>query len=66
MQVETYTVTFDREGNPERGIVVCRTKEDARAWGSTSDPATVQALCAEDPIGRTAALQADGTIQLHA
>ena len=61
VRVETYTVTFDREGSPERGIVVCRTKDDARAWGSITDPDVLGALCAEDPIGRRAVLHADGT-----
>ena len=53
VRVETYTVTFDREGHPERGIVACRTKADARAWGSTFDTDALRALCAEDPIGRS-------------
>ncbi len=66
VRVETYTVTFDREGTPERGIVACRTKADARAWGSTFDTDALRALCAEDPIGRSATLQADGSIELFA
>ena len=64
VRVETYTVTFDREGSPERGIVVCRTKDDARAWGSITDPDALGELCAEDPIGHHAVLQADGTALL--
>ena len=66
VRIETYTVTFDRDGEPERGIVVCRTPDDARAWGSTGDPDTLRALRAGDPIGRTATLRRDGTIELGA
>ncbi len=58
-------MTFDREGTPERGIVACRTKDDARAWGSTVDPDVLRLLCAEDPIGCTATLQADRSIELR-
>jgi acetyl-CoA C-acetyltransferase len=65
VRVETYTVTFDREGNPERGIVACRTKDDARAWGSAVDPDVLRALWTQDPIGRTATLHADGSFELR-
>ena len=34
VRVETYTVTFDRDGRPERGIVVCRTPSGSRAWAN--------------------------------
>ena len=54
VRVETYTVTFDREGNPERGIVACRTADDSRAWGNIDDPDTLAQLCAEEGIGRPA------------
>jgi acetyl-CoA C-acetyltransferase len=65
VRVETYTVTFDREGNPERGIVACRTKDDARAWGSAVDADVLRALWTQDPIGRTATLHADGSFELR-
>ena len=61
MPVETYTVTFDREGTPERGIVACRTADDSRAWGNVTDADTLALLCAEEgdrPHRRTCA--ADG------
>ena len=34
VRIETYTVTFGRDGHPERGIVACRTADDSRAWGN--------------------------------
>ena len=64
VRVETYTVTFDREGNPERGIVACRTGGDNRAWGNIVDPDTLALLCAEEGIGRTGTLAADGALAL--
>jgi len=64
VRVETYTVTFDREGAPERGIVACRTDEGARAWGNVSDRDALALLCAEEGIGRSGDLAPDGTLTL--
>jgi acetyl-CoA C-acetyltransferase len=64
VRIETYTVTFDRDGNPERGIVACRTADDSRAWGNISDPETLTALCAEEGIGRTGQLADGGLLTL--
>ena len=44
VQVESYTVTFDREGGPERGILACRTPEGTRAWANVTDPDTLALL----------------------
>lgn len=62
--VETYTVTFDREGAPERGILACGTDDGSRAWGNVTEPDTLALLCAEEGIGRTGVLSADGTVGL--
>ncbi len=64
VRVETYTVTFDRDGSPERGIVACRTKGDARAWGNVNDPDTLAELCRAEGVGRTGTLAADGLLAL--
>jgi acetyl-CoA C-acetyltransferase len=64
VRVETYTVAFDREGAPERGIVACRTADDTRAWGNIADVDTLASLCAAEGIGRTGTLSADGTLAL--
>jgi acetyl-CoA C-acetyltransferase len=64
IRVETYTVAFDRDGAPERGIVACRTADDSRAWGNITDVDTLAALCAEEGIGRTGDLAADGVLTL--
>jgi acetyl-CoA C-acetyltransferase len=64
VHVETYTVTFDRDGTPERGILACRTADGNRAWGNVSDPDTLAALCVEEGIGRAGDLASDGTLTL--
>jgi acetyl-CoA C-acetyltransferase len=64
VRVETYTVAFDREGVPERGIVACRTAADARAWGNITDADTLAQLCVEEGIGRTGLLAEDGVLVL--
>jgi len=63
--VETYTVTFDRAGRPERGILACRTRDGARAWANVTDPDDLARLCAEEGIGRTGVLGADGVLRLE-
>ena len=62
--VETYTVTFDRDGVPERGIVACRTAGGSRAWGNVADPDTLALLCVEEGIGRTGTMDSAGTVDL--
>jgi acetyl-CoA C-acetyltransferase len=62
--IETYTVTFDREGAPERGIVACRTAEDSRAWGNVVDPDQLVTLTTEEGCGRSATLDAEGLLTL--
>jgi acetyl-CoA C-acetyltransferase len=64
VRIETYTVTFDREGSPELGIVVCRTPDGRRAWGNVTDRDTLVELCAEEGIGRTGTLASGGALTL--
>ena len=64
VRVETYTVTFDRDGAAERGILACRTADGNRAWANVGDPDALALLCAEEGIGRTGVLAADGTLSL--
>jgi acetyl-CoA C-acetyltransferase len=64
--IETYTVVFDREGEPERGIIACRKRDRTRVWGNIYDADLLSALCAEDPIGRTAMIEAGGTVRVSA
>jgi acetyl-CoA C-acetyltransferase len=65
VRVETYTVAFDRDGRPERGILACRTGDGSRAWANVKDADELARLCAEEGIGRTGDLAADGILTLH-
>jgi acetyl-CoA C-acetyltransferase len=65
VSVETYTVTFDRDGAPERGIVACRTPDDSRTWANIEDGDTLAQLCAEEGIGRKGQLAANGLLSLE-
>ena len=64
VRVETYTVTFDRDETPERGILACRTADGSRAWGNVTDPATLALLCTEEGVGRSGVLGIDGVLTL--
>jgi len=64
VRVETYTVTFGRDGDAERGILACRTADGSRAWANISDPDDLALLCAEEGIGRSGVLAPDGTLTL--
>jgi acetyl-CoA C-acetyltransferase len=64
VRVETYTVTFDREGAPERGILACRTADGSRAWGNVTDRDTLAMLSTEEGIGRSGVLNGDGLLDL--
>ena len=62
--VETYTVVFDRDGVPERGILAFRAADGSRAWADTTDRDALHLLCVEEGIGRTGVLTGDGTLAL--
>jgi acetyl-CoA C-acetyltransferase len=64
--VETYTVVHGRDGAPERGIVLCRTPDDARGWGVTTEPDELAGLLAGDPLGSAVLLGAAGSFRLGA
>jgi acetyl-CoA C-acetyltransferase len=62
--VEAWTVMHDRDGQPETGIVAALLPDGRRAWGVTTDPGTVKAMCTEDLAGRQAALRPDGAFEV--
>lgn len=52
-RIETYTVTFGRDGAPERGIVVGRLEDGGRFLANTpSERALLEDLCAREGVGR--------------
>ena len=60
--VETYTVMHDRENQPERALVACLTPDDRRTWGFTTEPTAMKSMVAEEFVGRSATLGADGAL----
>lgn len=55
--IETYTVSFGREG-PQRGIVIGRNEAGERVVANTaSDERTLQQLLDQDPIGQSGNIQ---------
>ena len=61
--VETYTVTFGREGTPEVGIVVGRLEDGARFCAHVpQDPALLAAMTEEDFLGVAGAVTAGAPV----
>ncbi|MDV6012528.1 hypothetical protein [Haloechinothrix sp. LS1_15] len=54
--VESYTVTYDRSGEPATGHLSCLLDDGRRALGKTEDPATIAQLLERDPVGATVEL----------
>lgn len=62
--VEASTVMHARSGGAETGLVAVLLDDGRRAWGQTSEPATMAALEAEFLVGTAGHLAADGTFEL--
>ncbi len=50
--LEAYTVPFERDGSPEAVIATALAPDGTRALMRSTDPQTVEAMLAADPIGR--------------
>ena len=50
----------DRAGQPETGLAACLLADGRRAWGTTTDRDTVEALCDGEWVGRPVTLDAAG------
>ena len=55
--VETYSVSYGREGAPERAVVACRTPEGLRTWANVTDPDHLAVLVTEEGCGRLGTLR---------
>ena len=53
-ELETYTVTYDRDSQPAGAIVTVLDAHGARHWASSSRADVIGALLAEDRVGATA------------
>jgi acetyl-CoA C-acetyltransferase len=63
--VETYSVSYDRGGSPDRAVVACRTPEGRRAWAKVTDPGYLDLLVTEEGCGRLGKLRPDGEVDLR-
>ncbi len=57
--LETYTVLYDRTGNPDRAVLACLDADGARHYAHATDVATVAVLLADDACGHEVALGPD-------
>ena len=62
--VEAATVMHDRDGEPELGIVLTRTTDGRRAWGTTREPDAMKLFVAEEPVGRMGTIGPEGAFEL--
>jgi len=63
--VETYTVLYDREGKPEKGIIVGRLNNNKRFIANTAaDQSLLTNMTEEEPIGKTGKVKSGSSINL--
>ena len=60
--VESFTVRFDRSGEPTSGVLACLTANGERAWGTTTDGDVLSASVSADVIGTGGRLGANGVV----
>lgn len=63
--VEAYTVPYDRDGEPEAGVLSVLTPDGARVLLRSTAPEVVAALVDGDPLGRPVTVAEDGTVVLE-
>jgi len=61
--IEGYTVMHDADG-PEVALCALRTPDRARTWGRVTDREALASMMAEEAIGRSGELDADGVVHL--
>jgi acetyl-CoA C-acetyltransferase len=60
--IEAYTVMHGRDGSPEQAIATCLLADERRAWGLSTDAATLAALGEGEWVSRAARLDTEGTL----
>jgi len=64
VEVESFTVMHDRQGEPEQALLALLTPDGRRTWGSSHEPALMAELVKVGAVGRSADLAADGRVEL--
>lgn len=62
--IESYTVMFGRDGEPEQALIACRTPDGERTWANTTDSDTMSAMTTTELAGVAANVAPDGTLTL--
>ena len=65
MTLETFTVTYDREGAAERAIVVSATPGGTRVWANSDDRAVIDALVSSEVLPTAGRIAPDGRFELR-
>ena len=63
--LETFTVTYDRDGAAERAIVVSATPRGTRVWANSDDPGVIDALVSSEVLPTAGRIAADGRFDLR-
>jgi acetyl-CoA C-acetyltransferase len=63
-EVETFTVTYGRDGEPDMGIVACRTGPRTRTWANVTDPDQLAELVTAEQAGWSGRLVSGGRFEL--
>jgi acetyl-CoA C-acetyltransferase len=61
--IESYTVAYDRDGNPGTAIAALRTGDGRRAWASSADDGVPAAMLTGEWVGRRARRGASGPLE---
>jgi acetyl-CoA C-acetyltransferase len=59
VSLETFTVTYDRDGAAERAIVVARTADGERVWANSDDPDVIGPLTGAEVLPTAGRITAD-------
>jgi len=62
--IETWTVMFERDGNPAQAHAALLTAEGARCWGVTKDSFAMSEMLTADMVGRSVTVAKGGAIAL--
>jgi acetyl-CoA C-acetyltransferase len=63
-EVEAFTVVYDREGQPERGILSCRADPGSRTWANVTDPDALGEMVSAEAAGWSGNLRDGATFEL--
>ncbi|HUY86483.1 MAG TPA: acetyl-CoA acetyltransferase [Acidimicrobiales bacterium] len=60
--LESYTVAYDRNGEPEKAIVACLTDDGKRAWANSTDPDLMEKMVTVETIGTRIKVTSEGLV----